>query len=138
MNKKANNYINLQLKNFNVIINNIISEIKKNNQQLSQLLNNYNGNNENDKKLSIIEGELDIKLNDIKKGILLFNTNFKDKIDVYLEDKVINLIKENDKHIIDSIYFKRDGKHKFKIIFTNNLDTLEYLFMNLYSIDLSN
>ena len=89
------NLINIQLKNINIILNTINEDIKKNNEKLTTLLNN-NKNNKN-----IIKGILDIKLNEIQYNILLFNTDIKEGIDVYLNNKKINMIKDDKQWKID-------------------------------------
>ena len=143
LNKKSINYINNQLKNINIIISNALGEIKKNNEKLNQLKNINNKSNDivmKNSKNNIIEGVLDIKVNDIKNGVILFNKKNKDGINVYLNDIKINMINEDNKWKID-YNFKKDGKYKFKIIFNNNIKSFHRFFQdcsNLYSIDLSN
>ena len=94
----------------------------------------------NNSKNNITEGVLDIRVNDIKNGIILFNKKNKDGIDVYLNDIKINMINEDNKWKID-YNFKKHGKYKFKIIFNNNITTFHRFFQdcsNFYSIDLCN
>ena len=138
-NNKAINYINSQLKNINIIINNAISELKKNKENINQLCN-FNQTHDLIKKQNIIEGELDIKVNDINDGVLLFNRKDIKGIEVYLNNKQVNLKNKDEKWIID-YNFKKDGRYKFKIIFNNAIEDLTTFFfkcLNLYSIDLSN
>ena len=133
INNQSTNYINNQLKNINIIINNTVSEIKK----INQLIN-LNQTNHLIKK-SIIEGELDIKVEEIQKGVVLFNKDKIDGIDVYLNNNKINMIKEKNRWIID-YNFKNSGRYKFKIIFNRPINDLIRFFCdcsNLYSIDLS-
>ena len=75
------------------------------------------------KNENIIKGVLDIKLKDINSGVILFNKINNDGIDAYLNNKKINLIKENNKWKID-YNFEEDGKYKFKIIFHKKLTNL--------------
>ena len=142
LNQKAINYIKTQLKNINLLINNSILEIKNNSKIISELtnFNKNNCDNTTNNNRNIIEGELDIKLNEIGKGIILFNKENKDGIDVYLNEQKINMKKENDKWIID-YNFKKDGKYRFKIIFNNKVTDLKRFFLecsNISSLDLSN
>ena len=62
VNKKEINSIDNQIKNINIIINNAIGEIKKNDEKLKQLknLNNENKDIIENSKCNIIEGVLDI------------------------------------------------------------------------------
>ena len=140
LNKKEINNINNQLKNINIIINNAIGEIKKNDEKLKQLKNVNDKSNDIIKNSNIIKGILDINLKDIKNGVILFNKKSKDGIDVYLNDNKINMINEEEKWKID-YNFKEDGKYNFKIVFNNNITSFHKFFQdcsNLYSIDLSN
>ena len=95
---------------------------------------------------NIINCILDIKLNEIKDGITLFNQHennidpIKDSIYVFLENKRINIINEDYKWKLDYI-FQKDGFYNIKIIFKNDLNNLKRLFEYcsfLYLIDLSN
>ena len=141
LNQKKIGYISNQLKNINIIISNIIGEIKKNNKKLNKLnITNQNNDIINNTKYSIIEGILDININDINNEVILFNRNNKDGIDVYLNCNKINMTNEKNKWKID-YNFKKDGKYNFKIIFNNKIKSLKGFFQNcsnLYSIDLSN
>ena len=81
-NNKIN--INSQLKNIIFIMENIIEEIKKNNEEI---------NNEKLKIKNMIKGIIEI--NDIKKDTLLYKSN--EEIDVYINEEKINIINENEK-----------------------------------------
>ena len=59
VNNKSINYIKSQLKNINIIINNAISELKKNEERISQLTN-FTQTNDIIKKPNVILGVLDI------------------------------------------------------------------------------
>ena len=93
------NLINIQLKNINILLNTINEDIKTNNGTLSNLLNDNDSNNLQCK--NEIKGILDIKPNEINNKILLFNTDIKEGIDVYLDYKKINMIKDDKQWIID-------------------------------------
>ena len=88
---------------------------------------------------------IDIKVNEIKEGILLFNENennkeeIKNNIKIYIKDEIIE-IKNIDKKYIINNKFEKDGKYEIKIIFKNNLTNLNSFFENcneLISLDLS-
>ena len=127
------NSINMQLKSVNLILNSINEEILKNNEKLKNLLNeNVNKN--------IIKGELYIKQEEINNKIVLFNSDFKDGIDVYLNNKKINMIKDNNKWLID-YHFINKGKYSFEININNNITSLNRFFedcVNIIYLDLSN
>ena len=92
-------------------------------------------------KPNIIEGILDIKLEEINKGVKLFSKYNKNLIEVYLNDKKVNMINDDEKWFIEKNYFQEDGKYKFKIIFIDSLINLFGFFSccsNLYSLDFSN
>jgi len=138
--QKNINLLNIQIKNFNLFINNAISEVKNVEKHINNLFN-FNQDNTKMKinNINIIEGILDINTEDIQNGIILFNSEKIDGIDTYINNKKINLINENNKwKIFENI---QKGKNKFKIIFNNSLTTLFRFFnecTSLFSIDLSN
>ena len=68
-------------------------KLKKNNKKIENIINNNNyiNNNMNNNK-NIIKAILDIKVN---KSFKLFNTNINNGIDVYLNNKKINMIKND-------------------------------------------
>ena len=113
------NAINNQLKNINVLLNTINEDIKKSNAKLKNILNeNKIISNEFTNK-NFIKGELEIKLNEIQDNkILLFNTKIKNGIDVYLNNKKVNMIQDNELWKID-YNFEKDGKYIFQIVFNN-------------------
>ena len=80
---------------------------------------------------NIIECILDIKLNE--KDIILFNESegnkneIKDNINVYLNNKRINIKKEGYKWKLD-YNFEKEGKYNIKIIFKNNQISQSSLF----------
>ena len=139
--KKEINSIISQLKNINLIINNALGEIKNNNEKLNELKYGIQRNeNIENLKCNIIEGVLDIKVKNIKNGVILFNKRDIDGIDVFLNDIKIDMINEKNKWKID-YNFKEDGKYKFKIVFKKSITSLYKFFQDcssLYSIDLSN
>ena len=95
---------------------------------------------------NIIEYILDIKKNELKNDIILFNQSeknkneIKDNIIVFLNNKKINIINEAEKWKID-YNFIIEGKYNLKIIFKKNINDLCGFFNGcslIYSIDLSN
>ena len=128
------NAMNLQLKNINVILNNINDDIKKNNVRLENLIDNIIVKDVNKNK-NIIKGILDIDFNDINKNILLFKTNINNNIDIYINNEKINVIKDNNKW---TYIFKKEGKYTFKIIFNNIVTNMKGFFeecSNIISLD---
>ena len=93
INKKDIMYINSQLKNINIVINNINEDIKKNNELLNSLLRAIKETNNvfnNFKNKNVIRATLDIKANE-SDNIILFNTDINNGIDVYLNNKKVYL-----------------------------------------------
>ena len=83
---------------------------------------------------------MDIKVKKIKGNIILFNTDIKEGIDVYLNNKKINMIKDGYKWKID-YDFKKNGKYKFIIAFNNNISNMRGFFedcSNVISLDFTN
>ena len=98
-------------------------------------------NEEND---NIINCILDIQLNE--REIIIFNQNennekeIKNNVNVYIENKRINILSEENKWKID-YKFEKKGKYNLKIIIKNNFKDMSGFFENcsqLYSLDLSN
>ena len=108
-----------------------------------EILNYINKQKEKIKE-NEIKGILDIKLNEIKDGVILFNQNelnkeeIKEKINVYLMNKRINTIIKEDKWMIN-YNFERDGYYEFIITFKKNLSNLNNFFSNcpVLSVDFS-
>ena len=136
------NIVNIQLKNIIVVLNSINEDIKKVNDKLKNLLNENKASaviNEFSNK-NVIEGVLDVKLNEINNKIVLFNTEIKNGIDVYLNNKKINMIQDGKLWKID-YNFEKDGKYIFKIVFDNIINDMNGLFEkcpNIISLDFSN
>ena len=129
--KYENTIINLQKK--------LSEEINKLNKQ-GFIQDNPKINDDNYKNKNIIEGKLDIKLNEIKNKIVLFNTEIKNGIDVYLNNKKINMIQDNKLWKID-YNFEKDGKYTFQIVFNNIITNMIGFFEkcpNIISLDFSN
>ena len=220
INNSTNNLVNIQLKNINIILDNINETIQKNNSKLQNLINdNINQNNDvknsiidiiknnnnnviddislntnftnnykykndytfssysyfkddnnndlNDNKINsdmieynmiddlyiediskkenyfhnnnVIKGVLFVDLKEKPKSIPLLNTNSNDRIDIYLNKSKINMIKENDKWIID-YNFEKSGKYEFEIVFNDNITNMKCFFekcSNIISLDFS-
>jgi len=109
--KSTINSLNTQLKKIYAILNTITKDIEKNNERLKDLLNDNQNIINKTKSKYIIKGALDIKLSEIDKNIILFNTDLNDGIDVYLNNKKIEMIKNNNNWIIDNKNFPKDGKY---------------------------
>ena len=88
--------VNNQLKIINITLNSINEDIKKNNELLNSLLSDIKETN-NDfkdfKNKNIIRATLDIKSNK-SNNIILFNTDINSEINVFLNNKKINMIKD--------------------------------------------
>ena len=133
------NSVNMQLKSVNLILNSINEDIQKTNEKLKNLLNENETNINKFKNINIIKGELYIKQEEINDKIALFNTDINDGIDVFLNNKKINMIKDNNKWIID-YHFDDYGKYSFEININNNITNLNRFFedcSNIISLDVS-
>ena len=141
------NTVTIQLKNINVLLNNIIEDIKKNNEKLMNLLNETNNidntikNNLGFPNKNIIKGAFYINKND--NNIILFNTthtDIKDGIDVYIDNKRINMTNDNNIWKINN-EFEKNRKYIFQIVFNKNITNIKAFFnecSNIVSLDLSN
>ena len=98
----------------------------------------------NEEKENIIKCIIDIEKKE--NEIIIFNQNennkkeIKDNVNVYIENKRINIINEENKWKID-YKFEKEGKYNLKIIINNNITDMNGMFENcssIYSIDLSN
>ena len=136
------NFIKMQLKNINLLINNVILGVQKNNDLIFQVINfkKNERNNIINYKQNTIEGILDVNFEDRINGVVLFNGSNKDGIDVFLNGKKINMMpKKNQWKINDNFLDIR--KNKFKIVFNTPITSLYRFFENnsaLFSVDLSN
>ena len=158
-----NNSIKLQLKNVNLILNTLDEDIKKINDKIIVLFNNYNNTiNENkfnneikcENKENYISAEVIIKNSYINKNIRIINSyeeylrtnpgEIKKNVKYNNEDEIKKCqIKINDDLIPFNYYhkFKSKGKYQIKYLFKNNIINSSYMFGNcniLHNIDLSN
>ena len=127
------NTMNNQLKNVNIVLNNINDDIKKNNERLEYLLDNIIIKDDN----KMITGILDINSDDINKDIKLFKNKMNYNIDVYINNEKINIIKDKNNWKYN---FKNEGKYTFKIIFNDiiaNMYAFFELCSNITSLDFS-
>ena len=129
----------------NIIFNNNIdTNINNNidNGNISQNLTNYSNImifNDNSGNKNIIKGVLDIKFKKVTSNIVLFKTNSKIEIEVYLNNKKVKMLNNKGSWEIDYT-FKKDGKYNFEIVFKDIIDNMEGFFednFNLISLDLS-
>jgi len=92
------------------------------------------------KKINVIKGVLDIQLSEINDNVMLFNTYVKEGLDVYLDNKKINMLKDKRECTIDYI-FEKNGEYNFEINVNANVTSMEGFFekcSNITSLDLSN
>ena len=158
----TNDSLNIQLNNIIIILNSLNEKVKKINDKINNLLrdngenfDNLENNNNNivtnmtnntinlrdvQNNNNKIKGILDIKSNEINNEIILFNTDINNRIDVYLNNQIINMKKENNKWFID-YNFGKSGKYSFQIVFNNIITNMEKFFddsVNIISLDLTN
>ena len=133
------------LSNNNIIFNNINANVINNDIENGFINQNiiYEGkkiNNDNNlENKNIIKGVLDIKMKKNSSNIILFKTNSKIEIKVYLNNKIVKMLNNKDIWEIDYT-FKKDGKYNFKIVFVEPIDNMEGFFedcSNIIFLDLS-
>ena len=131
-NNDINNII-FQLKNINIIIDNIIQQFNKNNKEIKIINHIPNQNINQNINKNIIEGIININNNNINQDILLYNS--KEKIDVYINNQKIN-------NNTNKYKFSNPGNYSFKYIFHNpTINNLNGFFSgckDIISLDLSN
>jgi len=148
----SDNFINIQLKNINLIINSLNDDIKKINEKMNDLLNNNIIINDNINNNYIIS-EIVIKKEDINKNIRIINS-YEEYMREHKNNDIDNILKNEDEikeceiKIIDELIpfnyfyqFKSKGKYAIKYSFKNNITNTGYMFRDcskLTKIDLSN
>ena len=85
--------VNIQLKNANLLLNNVNEDINKNNEKIKNLIKDSPFTKYNEIK-NIIRGIINITSNEINKDILLFKTDINNNIDVNINNQKVNVIKE--------------------------------------------
>jgi surface protein len=98
---------------------------------------NIKNNNKKESQNSIINIKLYIESGEINNDINLFKTEYFFLIDVYLDDKKINILKKNNKW---KYKFNHEGEYNLKIFFNDIITSFESFFEknnNLISVDLS-
>ena len=131
------NEMNIQLKNINLLLNNVNEDINKNNEKIKNIIKDNSFNNYFKNK-NIIRGSIYINPYEINKDIVLFNTNINNKIDVYINNKKIDIIKDNKKW---KYIFSIEWNYIFEIVFNNNINNMIGFFekcSNIINLDLSN
>ena len=91
-----------------------------------------------DSDKNIIKGLIDINLGDINNNIILFNTDIKNGINVYINKEAIYILRDNNKYKYN---FRKEGKFLFEIVFDNIMTNMNSFFRdcsNTISLDLSN
>ena len=143
--------VNVQLKNVNTILNSINEEIKTNIETLKNIIkdkdiinkkvdNNETMNLNDFQNKSVISGILDVDINDIENGIILFNSDYDYDMDFYLEDKKVSLEKDFDNNWRLNYSFITTGKYAFWMVFNDIVTDMEGFFAtgpNIYSLDFS-
>ena len=93
--KSTVDIVNIQLKNANLLLNNVNEDINKNNEKIKNLIKDNTFTKYNENK-NIIRGTINITSNEINKDIVLFNTDINNNIDVSINNQKVNVAKEND------------------------------------------
>ena len=149
INKMKSDYEN-EISNLKTIINcyetklsNLEEANKKLSKEIKELKNKISSKNNTNLSNSIqidysqnkneIRGVLDVRLKKGNDKIVLFNTDIKSGITVYLNNQKMSMIKDKNKRKID-YYFKKDGKYEFKIVFKQVLVYMKEFFSNCSNI----
>ena len=119
--KSTVDIVNIQLKNANLLLNNVNEDINKNNEKIKNLIkdNTFTKYIENQ---NIIRGLIYISSNEINKDIVLFNTDINNNIDVSINNQKVKVIKEKKKWKYN---FNKEGNYIFEIIFNNNINNMK-------------
>ena len=127
----------IQLKNINLLLNNVNEDLNKNNEKITNIIKDNTSDN-NYKNKNIIRGLLYINTYEINKDIVLFNTDMNNNIDVYINNKKVDIIKDDNEW---KYKFLKEGNYIFEIIFNNNINNMNGFFgecSNIINLDLSN
>jgi len=87
-----------------------------------------------------MKGSLKIELNETDKNLVLFKTKIDNGIDLYINEKKINILQYKNEYNI-CYNFKNDGIYNFEIVFNVTMNDLTSFFENnnnLIYVDLSN
>ena len=100
-------------------------------------INYYLDKSQNLNRITVV---FDLELKDINIDFSLFNVETDCEINVYLDNKKVHLIRENQ---IFKYNIQKEGKYTFEIVFPEDLDTsnIQYFFnecSKIVSIDFSN
>ena len=131
------NLMNIQLKNINLLLNNVNDDFNKISEKIKNLIKDNTFTNYQQNK-NVIRGLIYINTTDINKDIVLFNTDANNDIDVFINNQKINVIKDTKKW---KYKFSKEGNYILEIIFNNNITNMKQFFeesTNIISLDLSN
>ena len=92
--KSTVDIVNIQLKNANLLLNNVNEDINKNNEKIQNLIKESPFTKYNEIK-NIIRGTINITSNEVNKEIVLFNTDINNNINVNINNQKVNVIKDN-------------------------------------------
>ena len=103
-------------------------------------LKNNIENLDHPKEQETIKGIINVENNDCNKAIYLFNLETYHKLDVYINNKKINILRDINNNKIYYI-FEKCGYYNFEIVFYDKIINLEKFFEkcnNIIFLDLSN
>jgi len=131
------NLMNIQLKNINLLLNNVNDDFNKISEKIKNLIKDNTFTNYQQNK-NVIRGLIYINTTDINKDIVLFKTDAHNDIDVFINNQKINVINDKKKW---KYKFSKEGNYILEIIFNNNITNMIGYFeesTNIISLDLSN
>ena len=118
------NLMNIQLKNINLLLNNVNDDFNKISEKIKNLIKDNTFTNYQQNK-NVIRGLIYINTTDINKDIVLFNTDANNDIDVFINNQKINVIKDTKKW---KYKFSKEGNYILEIIFNNNITNMKEFF----------
>ena len=118
------NLMNIQLKNINLLLNNVNDDFNKISEKIKNLIKDNTFTNYQQNK-NVIRGLIYINTTDINKDIVLFNTDANNDIDVFINNQKINVIKDTKKW---KYKFSKEGNYILEIIFNNNITNMKQFF----------
>ena len=131
------NEMNMQLKNINILLNNVSEDLDKNSEKMKNITKDNKPKNYAKNK-NMIRGLICINSSEINEEIVLFKADPDNNIDVYINNKKIDILVDDNEW---KYIFSEEGNYLFEIIFNNNINNMKAFFegcSNIINLDFSN
>ena len=131
------NEMNMQLKNINILLNNVSEDLDKNSEKMKNITKDNKPKNYAKNK-NMIRGLICINSSEINEEIVLFKADPDNNIDVYINNKKIDILVDDNEW---KYIFSKEGNYLFEIIFNNNINNMKAFFegcSNIINLDFSN